>query len=189
MEISRRKILTGAGLIAGVLAAPSAQACTVVARLKPVGFSDSKCRRSLRALIELINAASTLSVTDLVVRADNLFIDFDDSVIERILPTITVYPPENSDLLLGWSLSASKRDRSPATLHEVNLLKGEKGIALYQFTLRRDLYHDEITENDDGCGPGPRDAFYGVGDESYLGLFRNNKLREVSVFDAWLRTA
>ena len=189
MAISRRMVLSGAGLVAGALAAPSAQGCTISARVKPIGFSDAKCRSSLRALLELVNAAPTLSAAELSTRAEELNINFDDSVTDRILPDLKLYPVEDADLILGWSLAAGKRDRSPVILHEVNLLKGEKGIALYQFTLRRDAYHAEILEDDDGCGMGPADAFYGAEKEAYLGLFVNNKLREVSVFDAWLRTA
>lgn len=190
--VSRRMILTGAGFVAGALAAPSAQACTTIARLKPISFSDARCRSSLRALLNLINAAPTLSPADLSTRADQLAVDFADSVSEQILPNVDIYPIENADLISGWSLSAGKRDRSPIILHEVNLLKGEKGIALYQFALRRDAYHEKVSEEEaasDSCGMGPVDAFYGSEINSYLGFFRNNKLREVSMFDAWLRTA
>ena len=192
MTVSRRTALTGVGLVGAVLATSSAQACTLIARMKLIGFSDTKCRRSLRGLLDLINAAPTLSPADLSTRADELAVDFDDSVSEQILPNVDIYPIENADLISGWSLSAGKRDRSPIILHEVNLLKGEKGIALYQFALRRDAYHEKVSEEEaasDSCGMGPVDAFYGSEINSYLGFFRNNKLREVSVFDAWLRTA
>jgi hypothetical protein len=34
---------------------------------------------------------------------------------------------------------------------------------------------------------GAVEPFFETQDASYLGLFRNNRLREVSAFDAWLR--
>jgi hypothetical protein len=37
------------------------------------------------------------------------------------------------------------------------------------------------------CG-GPFEAFFGTEDQSYLGFFSNNKLREIWAFDVWLRT-
>ena len=97
---------------------------------------------------------------------------------------------EHLELFRAWSSSGGKLDRSPVALREENLLKGGRGVAIYQFTLRRDRYHAEVTEEEaagDSCGVA-FDAFYGPEDSSYLGIFKNNRLRDVSAFDVWLQT-
>jgi hypothetical protein len=197
MVISRRMLIVGTGVVAGAFTAPRTEACTLIARKRPISFSDRSCRQSLGALVALINRLPVLSVADLKTKADayvefedTLSIQFDEQVIENILGDQKHYPVENSDLINGWSLASGKRDKSPMTIDQINLLKSEKGLALYQFTLKRNQYHSEITEEEaasDSCGSGPVAAFYGYEKSSYLGVFVNNKLREVSTFDAWLR--
>jgi hypothetical protein len=85
----------------------------------------------------------------------------------------------------GWTLSEGRRDRSPVSIRAVNRFRGDRGTALYQFTLRRDAYHGAT--DGDSC-QGPTEAYYGPEDTSYLGFFVANKLREVFAFDVWLRT-
>lgn len=187
MILSRRAWLAS-GIAAAVVASPS-DACTLIGRRKPVGFSDAACRRSLRKLVELINNAPDLVDAEVKARAAELSIRFDKTVSDPILDYPNISPIEDLELIRGWSVSAAKRDRSPLSIEEVNLLKGENGIALYQFTLRRDQFHAGVTVEEaagDSCGIA-FDAFYGPEDASYLGLFENNKLREVWAFDPWLR--
>ena len=120
-------------------------------------------------------------------------IDFAESVSDPLLDYPTYSPIEHYDLLRAWTLSFGQRDRSPVALNEVNLLKGRKGVALYQFALRRDHYHPAVTEEEaegDTCGlTVPREAYFGKQVVSYLGVFINNRLRRVSRFDEWLLTA
>lgn len=188
MALSRRTILTGAGLAAALAASPS-DACSLTARLIPIGFSDAACRRSLRRLVDLINDAPGRSDAEVTARAAQLRIRFDDGVSDPILNYPNTRPIEDLDLLRGWSISDAKRDRSPLTIKEVNLLKGKKGIALYQFTLRRDRFHAGMTEEevDGGSCDVAFEAYYGHEDRSYLGVFKNNQLREVYDFEQWLR--
>lgn len=190
MPVSRRMLLSGIGLVAAAGAASAGEACSITARLKPIGFSDAACRRSLRELVKLINATPNLSDEAVSARAAQLGINFDTSVSDAILNYPNRSPTEDLELFRAWGSSGGKPDRSPVGLREENLLKGERGVAIYQFTLRRDRYHPEVTEDEaagDSCGM-PYKAFYGPEDSSYLGVFKNNKLREVSAFDVWLRT-
>ena len=188
MTLSRRTLLAGAGLAAALAASPS-EACTLVPRLKPVGFSDAASRRSLRRLVQLINDAPTVSDAEVVARAGNLRIRLDDSVSDPILNFPKTSPVEVLDVVRAWSMSAGKRDHSPLSIREMNLLKRGGGIALYQFTLRRDQFHAGLTNEEvsGGSCDAPHDSFYGPEDASYLGLFKNNELREVWAFDQWLR--
>lgn len=190
VPLSRRLLLSGFGGLAGASFAAAGAACSFTARLKPISVSDAACRRSLQALVRLINDAPALADGDLSTRAALLAINFDSNVSDPILNYPNHSPIEYVDLLRAWGSSDGKRDRSPISLREVNMLKGERGVALYQFTLRRDQFHGEITAEEaagDSCAV-PSEAFYGPEDTSYLGLFKNNELREVSSFDAWLRT-
>lgn len=187
--LSRRALVGTAAVLFGALAAPAAQACTVTASRRPIGFSDSACRRSLRQLVALINEAASLSDDALTERAEELGIEFAESVTDPLMNYPTHHPIEDRDLIRAWGTSDGQRDRTPIALHEVNLLKGRKGVALYQFTLRRDRFHREVTEEEtagDTCGPFAWPAGFAEEDSSYLGLFINNKLREVSAFDQWL---
>ena len=180
-------MLAGAGLFSAAVAAKS-EACSLVASLRPIDFSDEACRRSLRRLVDLINAAPALADAEVVKRAGRLGVRFDDDVTDAVLGFAKTRPVEDLDLIRAWSMSAGKRDRAPLVIREINQLKGERGIALYQFTLRRDQYHPELKLEDvngGGCD-GPHHAFYAPEDSSYLGLFRNNRLRAVSAFDVWL---
>lgn len=71
----------------------------------------------------------------------------------------------------------------------MNILKGKRGVALYQFTLQRERFFPQVTEEEaagDSCGV-PEAAHYATVQSSYLGVFLNNKLRTVSAFDEWLR--
>jgi hypothetical protein len=182
-------LLAGAGVLSTGLAASAGQACSLTARLKPVGFSDAACQRSLRALVELINKAPTLPDAEIAARAAELSINFAEDVTGPILNYPNYSPVEDLDLIRGWSSWAGRRDRSPIVIHELNLLKAERGIALYQFTFRRDQYHAEVTDAqaaEDSCGA-PSPAYYGAEDASYLGVFLNNKLRDVAAFGVWLR--
>lgn len=191
MDISRRTIIAGVSALAASLVTSSAKACSVVARSKPIAFSDTACRHSLRALVNLIQAAPNLSDVELSHRTSELSIDFDGSVSDPILNYPRSFPVEDIDLIRGWSMSYGKQDQSPIRLTELNMLKGQQGAALYQFTFRRILYHPEVTQAEaarDSCGEGAVNAYYYSEDTSYLGLFLNNKLREVSAFDQWLRT-
>lgn len=188
VALSRRMLLAGASVLTAALAGRS-EACSLVANLRPIAFSDAACRRSLRELVGLIDQAPSLSDAELSARAGRLSVRLDESVSNAILNYPAQRPAEDIDVIRGWSSWAGKRDRSPLVVREINLLKGERGTALYQFTLRRDQYHPEVTEEEaasDSCGV-VRDAFYGPEDASYLGLFVNNMLREVSAFDVWLR--
>ena len=190
MDVSRRSVLAGAGFVTGGLLARPAGACSVVPRLRPIGFSDAACRRSLQRLIALIHAAATSSADDIARRASALSIAFDSTVIDPIMNYPRVHPIEDADLIRAWGMSDGKPDRSPVALREINLLKSGKGVALYQFTLRRDAFHAGETEDEaagSSCGMGAVVPYYGPEDASYLGLFLNNALREVSAFDAWLR--
>lgn len=167
MPVSRRMLLPGIGAAAAASAASAAvvpgaaRACSLVARVRPTGLSDAACRRSLGRLVRVINEAPGLDDDAVARRAGELGVRFDNDVIDRILD----YPARNSveDLALirGWTLSAGKRDR----------------------------YYAEISETEasgDSCTV-PSPAFFAVEDRSYLGVFVNNRLREVSAFDAWLR--
>ena len=186
---SRRTLLATAGA-AGALSS-AAEACTFVGRRKPIAFSDAGCRRSLRDLVELIHAAPALSAEALQERADG-FGTFAEDVSDPILDYPNLSPVENADLIRGWSRSNGHDDAAPIVLREVNLLKASKGIALYQFTLRRRRYNRGVTEEEsrrDSCGMGEVEPFFETQDASYLGLFRNNRLHEVSAFDAWLSEA
>jgi hypothetical protein len=139
--------------------------------------------------VRLINEAPGLDDDAVAQRADELGVRFDNDVIDRILDYPARSPVEDLALIRGWTLSAGKRDRAPVRLEETNMLKGERGLGLYQFTLRRDRYYAEISEveaSGDSCTV-PSPAFFAVEDRSYLGVFVNNRLREVSAFDAWLR--
>lgn len=179
--------MVGAGMLTTAVAAKS-EACSVVATLKPVDFSDGACRRSLRRLIDLINTAPRLSDAQVAAKAQQLALRFDDDVTDAILGYAATRPVEDLDLIRAWSMSYGKRDRTPLVIREVNQLKGERGVALYQFTLRRDQYHPELKleDFDGGSCDVPHKAYYAPEDVSYLGLFRNNKLRSVSAFDVWL---
>ncbi len=191
MDVSRRMMFARAGLLTTALAASGGQACTLVASLKPIDFSDAACRRSLRELVNLINRAPALSDPDLEARVEKLAIRFDEEVSDPILNYPKTAPAEDAGLIRAWSMTGRKRDRSPLAIRHLNLLKGERGVALYQFTLRRDQYFPEVTaeEVDGGSCDAPSDAHYAPVDSSYLGFFRNNKLREVTAFDVWLRTS
>jgi hypothetical protein len=185
LTIERRSLLAGLSLMAGAVAASEAEACSIIARQRPVSFSNGACQRSLRNLLKLIEEAPGLSKEKLFERSIEYDNSFDPAVSDALLGRPKVYPVESSDVILGWSLSEGVRDRSPIVLRDINLLKARKGIALYQFTLRRDQYHAEITEDDD-CGGIATAAHFGPEDRSYLGLFRNNRLRQVYAFDQWL---
>lgn len=190
MAVSRRTLLTGVGVAATGLTASAGQACSLVATVLPIGFSDAECRRSLRRLIELINEAPKLADDELVRRAEQLSVRFDEGVSDPILDYPKTNPVEDRDLYRAWSISSGKQDRSPIALVDVNLLKRQKGSAIYQFTLSRDQFHGEVTEEEaagDSCGVAS-EAYYGREVSSYLGFFRNNKLRDVWAFDVWLRT-
>lgn len=192
MEISRRKILSGAGMVVSVLAAAPTEACSIVASQKRIDFSDSQCRRTLRELVDLINIAPSLSAAEMADRADKFYIAFDQRTIDRILPEGVNGPLGEGTMIFGWSMANGKRDKSPAKLYEVNLLKSEQGRALYQFTLLRDSYHlgySEEQADQDGCGAPPYPPFFGPEKTSYLAKFQNNELREISAFDMWLEIA
>jgi hypothetical protein len=122
-------------------------------------------------------------------RAALLSINFGVDVSDPLLNYPNRGPIEHVDLLRAWTRSDGMVDRTPMHLVEVNLLKGTRGVALYQFTLERERYFAEITEEDasNGSCSFPEPAHYGRTRASYLGVFINNKLREVSSFDAWLR--
>ncbi|MET0588667.1 MAG: hypothetical protein ABWZ75_09110 [Novosphingobium sp.] len=188
MALSRRACLAGVGMAAAVVSSPS-DACTVIGKRKPVAFSDAACRRSLRKLVDLINDAPALPDAEVTTRAADLSIRFDESVTDPILNYPNFSPIKDLELVRGWSVSAAKRDRSPINIEEINLLKGSKGMALYQFTLRRDRFHAGVTDEEAAGGSCDVafDPFFSPEDVSYLGLFQNNKLREVWAFDQWLR--
>lgn len=189
MTLSRRMLLTAGGLAAAGLAAAPGRSCSITARRLPLPFSDAACRRSLRALVDLINAAAGLSEAELAARTSRLAVTFDEQVVDAVLPEQRVHPIEEAAVIGAWTLSDGKRDRAPVRIRELNLLKGDAGVALYQFTLRRDAFHAEVREEDVGggsCGM-PEPAHYARQDASYLGLSVNNRLREVSAFDVWLR--
>jgi hypothetical protein len=190
MTLTRRAIFAGTAAI--TIGSPAiSEACSLVARRRPESFSDAACRRSLGELVRLINDAPGLSDEVLATRAGELSINFDPDVTEPILDYPNRKTIENGELLRAWTSSAGPPDRAPLRLSDVNLLKGGRGVALYQFTLRRERFFAEITEKEaagDSCGY-PEPAHYGVTRLSYLGVFSNNKLRTVSAFDEWLQQA
>jgi len=106
----------------------------------------------LGALIELINDAPHLSDDVLATRAAALSIRFDTDVSDPILDYPKVSPVETSDLLRAWTKSAGNNDRTPIRLAEMNRLKADRGVALYQFTLRRERFFREVTEEQAGGG-------------------------------------
>lgn len=190
MTLTRRALFAGAAAMT-IGSATAAEACSLVVTRRPISFSDAACRRSLGDLVRLINDASRLSDEELATRARELSINFDSDVTEPILNYPNRSPIEDSELLRAWTRSDGTPDRAPLRLAEVNLLKGERGVGLYQFTLRRERFFAEITEEEaagDSCGF-PEPAHYGITRSSYLGVFFNNKLRTVSAFDEWLRQA
>jgi hypothetical protein len=188
MMLTRRALFAEAAALT-VGSGTAAEACSVVARRRPINFSDAACRRSLGELVRLINQASHLSDEELATRAGELSINFDPDVAEPILNYPNRHPIEDGELLRAWTRSDGTPDRTPLRLAEVNLLKGERGVALYQFTLRRERFFSEVTEEEaDSCGFS-EPAHYGTTRSSYLGVFLNNKLGTVSAFDEWLRQA
>lgn len=189
MNLNRRTLITAAATVA--CATAQAQACTLTARLRPIAFSDTACRESLNQLVRLINDAPRLSDKALATRSETLSINFASDVTEPILDYPDRSPIDNAELLRAWTRSAGTSDRAPIKLAEVNLLKGKRGVALYQFTLSRDRFFPEVTEaqaNEDSCGVA-EPAHFSVTHASYLGEFTNNRLRAVSAFDTWLREA
>lgn len=190
MTLTRRTLFaTAAAIAAG--AETIANGCSLVARRRAKSFSDAACRRSLEALVRLINDAPRLSDQVLGSRADELSINFDPDVTGPILDYPNRSPIDAAELLRAWTRTAQTRDRAPLRLAEVNLLKGDRGLALYQFTLRRERFFAEVTEEDaagDSCGSAAP-AHYSTTLASYLGVFRNNRLHTVRAFDEWLQEA
>lgn len=190
MTVTQRVML--AGLAAGGALAERAEACTVVATQRRVAFSDDGCRRELRELVAMINTAPSLTDAVLTERLRNRAdIRFDQGVTDPLLDYPKIYPIESADVIRGWSMSEGKRDRAPIRLTEVTLFKGERGFGFYQFTLRRDRFMAEVTDEmsaSDTCAS-PEPAHWYAEDHAYLAAFQNNKLREVSAFDVWLRGA
>lgn len=190
MTLTRRALFAGAAAMTAGSVTP-AKACSLVNPRRSIGFSDAACRRSLNDLVRLINDARALTDEELAHRASELSINFDSDVSDPILDYRNRSPIEDEELLKAWSRSAGTLDRKPIRLAEVNLLKGERGVALYQFTLRRERFYAEITEEDaasDSCGVA-QPAHFETTLTSYLGVFLNNKLRTVSAFDEWLQRA
>jgi len=185
VTISRRMLLSAGGLAAGSLTASAGRACSVLATRLAVSFSDADCRRSLDVFVALINAAGTLSEAALAARTRDLSLLIDEAVSDAVLNSPTTRPVEAAAVIGAWTLSEGRRDRSPVSIREVNRFRGDRGTALYQFTLRRDAWHGAT--DGDSC-QGPADASYGPEDRSYLGFFVANKLREIFAFDVWLRT-
>ncbi|HEX8389640.1 MAG TPA: hypothetical protein VF636_11515 [Sphingomonas sp.] len=171
-------------MVAGVAGAAGAEACSLTPRLKPRPHSDVACRKSLDDLIAVIRSAPSISDAELTRRTAELAISFDSSVSDPILDYPNRSPIELTELLRGWSASAGKADRKPIRLAEVNPLKENDGVALYQFTLLRDQYHPA---DEEGCnGLFTHEEFFGPERRSYLGTFINNRLRNVTAFDEWL---
>jgi hypothetical protein len=185
-EVTRRLLLAGIVGV-GALAPEPADACSFVARQRPTAFSDAACRRSLAALIALVNAAPGLDDAALERRLADTSISFDQDVTDPILNYPQRSPIEDAELIRGWSVSAGRRDDAPLRLAETTLLKGDPGIALYQFALKRRRWIAEVTEEEaagDSCGIAAP-AHWRDERTSYLGLFRNNRLREVHAFGIW----
>lgn len=182
IDRNRRALFGGLALAA---IADDAQACSLVARQRPVGFSETAALRSLRALVTLINDAPRLTDEMLAERAGSW--NFDDSVSDPLLNYAQpAHPIENTTILRAWGTADGKPDRTPIRLIESNLLKERGGIALYQFTLRRDQYHAADPE---GCnGLFVHGEYYGPEDAAYLGTLRNNVLRDIRAFPEWLQT-
>lgn len=189
MAISRRAMLAGAGLVATGLTASAGEACSLVASIRTIGFSDAACRRSLRRLIQLIIDAPKLTDAGLSERHERAPVRFEDGVDDPILAYRTDIPAdapyEEIDVIRAWSAAYGRPDRSPIAIREMNLLKSQKGFALYQFTLRRDQFHPATEEDGGSCFPST-EAHYGPEDVSYLGRFVNNQLRRILPFDEWL---
>lgn len=183
-------MLAGTGLIATGLTASAGEACSFVARVKPISFSDAACRRSLRQFVELINDAPNLTDAELSQRYERAPVRFEDGVHDPVLSYRTDIPAdepyEETNVIRAWGAAYGKPDRLPIAIREVNLLKSQKGFALYQFTLRRDQYHPATEEDGGSCYPSS-EAHYGPEDVSYLGRFVNNQLRRILPFDEWLR--
>lgn len=186
MMFTRRTLFALATAV--TIGSEAADACSFVVTPRPVGFSDAACRRSLERLIGLINEASRLSDEALTKRAEALSIIFDADVTDPILNFPNRSPIEDGELLRAWTRSDGTPDRVPLRLTEVNLLKSERGYALYQFTLLRERFVAEVTEEQastDSCGI-PAPAHFETARASYIGVFRNNRLRTVSAFEEWL---
>ena len=89
-------MLAGAGLVATGLTASAGEACSLVASIRTIGFSDSACRRSLRQFVQLINDASKLTDAELAERYERNHVRFDDDVSNPILGFRTDIPAEES---------------------------------------------------------------------------------------------
>lgn len=192
MAISRRTMLAGAVAIGGALAAEPGEACSIVARQLPINFSDRDCRASLQDLVDRINLAREAQAggSPALGEDEYLPIDFDDSVVEQVLNQRPApYGIETGQVLAAWTMANGQRDRAPVELREVDRIKARKGFALYAFVLRRESYVPEVTEEEvesSSCGGIARAAYFQETDLAYLGTFRNNRLRKVTVFDDWL---
>ena len=101
-NVSRRSMLRAVAVIVAA-AAPAAQACTITAQRIPTRFSDRACRRSLRRLVDLINAAHTMSDDELTEQADDLGIEFHEDVTDPLLNYPTHHPIEHREVVNGSS--------------------------------------------------------------------------------------
>lgn len=189
MDISRRTLLAGAGVAASLLPAPPAQGLSLIDPIMQRAFSDAACRKGLREFVALIGKARIMTDDALSEAVRTLHVQFDSMLVEELVTDPVPGRYEQAEVIRALTISFGQRDRSPARLHEVNLLKGRKGFALYQFTLRRDAYFPEVSEEEpeqQGDQGGPIPPHYSDDDTSFLGLFFNNQLRRVSGFDIWL---
>jgi len=189
MELSRRDVV-GVGALAGaILVAESAKACSLIASVKPIPLSEADSRASLNRLVALINAAPMMAKRDLSDQAYGLSLEFDKSVPEFLNIETASLPLEDPAIIDGWTINNGKRDNAPIKIQEFRQLKRGEGVALYTIRLRRSVFWPEITQEDSersSCGMGAVDAHFEPQDSAYIGTFRNNKLRKLTLFPDWL---
>ena len=181
--IGRREVLAAGAAGVALLAAPAAEACSIVAQ-RFVRFSDRASRQALQEWVELLYVGPSMSAEAIADRVDDLNISIDEDMVWNVLGERT-----NTDTDRGYTfykefrLSGGRLDTRPIRIAETNLIRQLRNQATYQFTLERYSYHPADPE---GCnGMFTHDEYWGVDRVSYLATLLNNRLRSVRPFPEW----
>jgi|GEM_PF-2763623 len=181
--MERREFLLAGAVGLGALAAPAAEACSLVAE-RNTPFSEQACLRELRRFVDLLNRGPEMSLEAIAKEADELPVTVDR---EMIYETVAEENETETDkayfFYKEFRLSDGKLDPRPIRVGQANLIRRLRNRATYQFTLERYSYHAADPE---GCnGMFTHDEFYGVDRVSYLATFQNNRLTLVKPFPEW----
>jgi hypothetical protein len=178
--IGRRELFGSA--IAGValITASEARACIIVPTPKAKPFRSSQCERQIYEIVDFMNLAPGLSMSEIEKWVDDRDIDvaYEYPVSQNVGGVLYNYM-----FFKEYKMSGGKLDAKPIRVAEINLVRQTKNQAAFQFTLEREQF---FPADDEGCdGLFTHDEYVGKTQTAFIARFLNNKLESFREFEEW----